>query len=64
MLSFNFTFTPFDMSACYEQYEHEYSWGWIDKQDLQRDVVQGLIPKDEYKKITGEDYEAPKTTAN
>lgn len=63
MLTFDFTFKPFDLSGCYHMYAEQYSWGWITKMDLVNDVQQGLLPATEYKKITGDDYEAPKSVS-
>ncbi|MGN1271772.1 MAG: XkdX family protein [Lactobacillus sp.] len=61
MLTFDFEFTPFDMNLCYQQTKNFYDFGWTDKEDLANDVSTGLLPADEYKKITGDDYEAPKS---
>lgn len=59
MLTLDFTFTPFDMNLCYSQTRDFYNWGWYKKDDLRDQVKTGILPAEEYKKITGEDYAAP-----
>lgn len=55
MLNFNFNFTPINMVPTYKE---EYDLGWIDKATV-RSYVDSLhiITKEDYKTITGEDYE-------
>ena len=59
LLDIHIDFHPVPLTGFYEQYANWYRWGWSTKQDLQKLVVQVLLPQTEYKRITGEDYVAP-----
>lgn len=40
----------------YETIEIQFSWGMLTEEDMEFYTDNGFITKDEYKKITGEDY--------
>lgn len=56
MLTFDFTFQPFDLTGCYQMFAEQYNWGWINKIDLANDVKTGFLPVSEFERITGEKY--------
>lgn len=45
------------MSTNYEKIKHYYDTGLWSVERVKNMVVKGLITEEEYKKITGEDYE-------
>ena len=44
-------------SKLFEYYKNRYDKGYCTKEQLQRIVALGRLTADEYKEITGEDYE-------
>lgn len=56
-------------SELIEFWKKQYNWGWFgdkDKADktFQGYVQQGILSKDGYKQITGDDYETSQTVSN
>ncbi|RVU73628.1 XkdX family protein [Lactobacillus xujianguonis] len=45
-----------------EMYKMDYEFGIYDKDGMKGLVVQGWLSADNYKKIVGDDYEAPEET--
>ncbi|MTE02768.1 MULTISPECIES: XkdX family protein [Lactobacillus] len=40
-----------------EMYKEQLDWGWITLNDLKQDVVSELLTTENYKQITGENYD-------
>lgn len=56
-------------SELIEFWKNQYNWGWFGNKEkanktFQGYVQQGILSKDGYKQITGDDYETSQTVSN